>query len=372
MKSSAERLVKDFFVPADVIINGDRPWDIQVCNDRFFNRVLTGGSLALGEAYVAGWWECEALDCFFDRILKYQVDQLTKRSLRMCWCRFKTALAMSTGWFPAFAIGHCHYDIGNDFFSLMLDKWMNYSCAYWKNADDLDKAQEAKMDLICRKLKLEPGLNVLDIGCGWGGLAAYMARKHDVSVTGITVSKEQANLARERCKHLPVDIQLMDYRKMNETFDRIVSVGMFEHVGVGNYRTFMKTARRCLAPQGLFLLHSIAGNSSKRSCDPWISKYIFPNSMIPSGAQITSAAEQLLVIEDWHSFGPDYDPTLMAWHQNFIKNWDRIRQRYDQRFFRMWTYYLLACAGSFRSRRNQLWQIVFSKDGFLPGYDSVR
>ena len=253
----------------------------------------------------------------------------------------------------------------------MLDKWMNYSCAYWKETQDLNQAQEAKMELICRKLKLEPGMNVLDIGCGWGGLAAYMSQKYRVSVTGITVSEEQAKLARERCKELPVEILLMDYRKLDRTFDRIVSVGMFEHVGFGKYRTFMKKVCQCMAPRGLFLLHTIGVNNSRIHCDPWINRYIFPNSMLPSSPQITAAAEQLLVLEDWHSFGPDYDPTLMAWYKNFVQNWDCIKQRYDWKFFRMWTYYLLACAGSFRSRRNQLWEIVFSKDGYLPSYVSV-
>jgi cyclopropane-fatty-acyl-phospholipid synthase len=191
-------------------------------------------------------------------------------------------------------------------------------------------------------------------------------------VTGITVSREQVDLARQRSKGLPVTIELTDYRDIGDPFDRIVSVGMFEHVGAAHYRTFMRVVRRCLAPDGLFLLHTIAGNRSVRSCDPWISRYIFPNSMLPSSRQISSAAERLLILEDWHSFGQDYDPTLMAWHRNFTANWSRIKAAFDDRFFRMWTYYLMACAGSFRARRNQLWQIVFSRDGVRPGYESVR
>jgi cyclopropane-fatty-acyl-phospholipid synthase len=274
--------------------------------------------------------------------------------------------------FGPLTIGRRHYDIGNDLFSLMLDKWMNYSCAYWKDAGDLDEAQESKMDLICRKLQLQPGMRILDVGCGWGGLAAYAAKHYDVEVVGITVSREQVKLARQRCEGLPVTIKLEDYRRLTGTFDRIVSVGMFEHVGAGHYRTFMRMIRRCLAPEGLFLLHTIAGNRSVRSCDPWISRYIFPNSMLPSSRQISSAAEKLLVLEDWHSFGPYYDPTLLAWYQNFKANWDRIKHAYDGRFFRMWTYYLLACAGSFRARRNQVWQIVFSNNGVRSGYEGVR
>jgi len=156
--------------------------------------------------------------------------------------------------------------------------------------------------------------------------------------------------------------------EQDDVFDRIVSIGMFEHVGGKNYKTFMKVIRRCLKEDGLFLLHTIAGNTSVHSVDPWIRKYIFPNSMLPSAKQITAAFERLLLLEDWHSFGPYYDQTLMAWYQNFKKNWGKIKNIYDDRFYRMWTYYLLSCAASFRARRNQLWQLVFSKEGIKGGY----
>ena len=370
--TSSEKLVTDLFAAADVEINGSRPWDIHVKEDLFYKRLVAGGSKALGESYMDGWWECSQLDHFFDKILQVRLDQKAKKSFSALWCRAKTFLTTSPGKFRAFEIGRRHYDIGNELFSLMLDKWMNYSCAYWKQADTLDEAQEAKMDLICRKLQLQPGMRVLDIGCGWGGLAAYMAEHYQINVVGITVSKEQVAFAKDRCQGLSVDIRLMDYRDMKESFDRIVSVGMFEHVGAGRYRAFMAVVKRCLTDQGLFLLHTIAGNRSVRWSDPWISTYIFPNSMLPSSRQIATAAENLLMLEDWHSFGPDYDPTLMAWYKNFVENWDKIKYVYDDRFFRMWTYYLLACAGSFRSRRNQLWQIVFSKGGVRPAYESVR
>jgi cyclopropane-fatty-acyl-phospholipid synthase len=250
----------------------------------------------------------------------------------------------------------------------MLDKRMNYSCGYWDKAQTLDEAQVDKLDLICRKLCLQPGMTVLDIGCGWGGLARYAAEKYGARVYGITVSAEQVKFARQYCRGLDVDIELQDYRALQQPFDRIVSVGMFEHVGSRNYRTFMKVVRRCLKPQGLFLLHTIAGNTSVHATDPWISRYIFPNSMLPSARQIAAAAEGQLVIEDWHSFGQYYDPTLMAWHRNFTAKWNAIQDLYDETFYRMWTYYLLACAGSFRARRNQLWQIVFSRNGIRGGY----
>jgi len=369
---SPDHLVAELLSSADVRINGDRPWDIHVHNDLFYKRLLAGGSMALGESYMDGWWDCEALDQFFDRVLTFRLDRQVKKSIKMVWYGIKSALTSSPSRFRAFAIGRRHYDIGNELFTIMLDKWMNYSCAYWKEADNLDAAQESKMDLICRKLQLQPGMRVLDIGCGWGGLALYAAKRYGVEVLGLTVSREQAKIARERCSGLPVTIEIMDYRKLKGTFNRIVSVGMFEHVGVRRYRRFMRIVRRCLAEDGLFLLHTIGGNQSVRSQDPWMSTYIFPNSMLPSSRQISAAAENLLVIEDWHSFGPYYAPTLLAWYQNFVQNWDHIKAAYDGRFFRMWTYYLLSCTGSFRARKNQLWQIVFALDGVRPSYVSIR
>jgi len=212
----------------------------------------------------------------------------------------------------------------------------------------------------------------LDVGCGWGSFAKYAAEKHGAEVVGITISEEQVKLGREKCTGLPVDIRFQDYRDVYEKFDAVISLGMFEHVGIKNYETYMKKISECLDDKGLFLLHSIGGNRSVNSTDPWIEKYIFPNSMIPSAKQIASSSEDVFVVEDWHNFGTDYDKTLMAWHENFSKGWDRLKENYGERFKRMWDYYLLSCAGSFRARRNQLWQIVFSKGGVDGGYASVR
>jgi len=370
--SASEQMVRELLAPADVRLNGDRPWDIRIHNSHFCDRVMAGGSLALGESYMDGWWDCQALDEFFTRILRSDLEHRLRRTPRLLLNQLRLALTASPGRRRAFQIAVRHYDLGNDLFRAMLDKWMNYSCAYWQDAQDLDDAQEAKMDLICRKLQLQPGMKVLDIGCGWGGLAAFAARHFGVTVRGITVSRRQVEFARRMCAGLPVEIACQDYRNEEATFDRIVSVGMFEHVGAARYRTYMRKVRGCLAPNGLFLLHTIGGNHSVHATDPWIAKYIFPNSMLPSAKQITAAAEDLLVIEDWHSFGPDYERTLMAWYHNFTANWDQIRSAYDGRFWRMWSYYLLSCAGSFRARKNQLWQIVFSRDGLPQGYRSVR
>ena len=363
MKGSGEKqLVQQLLDLAGVRIDGDAPYDIQVHNPDFYPRVIAGGSLALGESYMDGWWDCEALDQFFERIMAARLDKKVRKSRALLWAVVKARLTGMHGRARAFEIGRRHYDIGNDLFTVMLDKRMNYSCAYWQAADTLDKAQEAKLELTCRKLGLEPGMRVLDIGCGWGAFAIYAAEKYGVEVTGVTVSEEQVKLAQNCCAGLPVRFELKDYRDIQGTFDRIVSIGMFEHVGFTNYRTYMQVVNQCLKDDGLFLLHTIGSSTSVRTVDPWIAKYIFPNSMLPSARQITEAAEGIFILEDWHSFGLHYDPTLLAWHRNFIDNWHYIQDAYDQRFQRMWVYYLLSCAGSFRARRNQLWQIVFSKN----------
>jgi cyclopropane-fatty-acyl-phospholipid synthase len=272
----------------------------------------------------------------------------------------------------AFEVGEKHYDIGNDLYSRMLDKRMVYTCGYWKEAQNLDQAQEAKLDLVCRKIGLKPGQKVLDIGCGWGSFAKFAAEKYNAKVVGVTISKEQAEFASKLCNGLDVEIRIQDYRSVNEQFDHIVSLGMFEHVGYKNYKTFMRTAHKCLKDGGLFLLHTIGGNESVVSTDPWVHKYIFPNGMLPSIKQIGESIENLFVMEDWHNFGTYYDKTLQAWYENFKAHWNEISDKYNERFYRMWTYYLLMSAGAFRARSTQLWQIVLSKDGVSGGYKSIR
>lgn len=360
---SSRHAIQTILDPLDIQIDGTRPWDVQVNNPDFFNRVLSYGSLGLGESYMDGWWECRALDQFFEKILEQRLDRKIRSSGAILWNAIKSRVMNAQSRARAFIVGRRHYDIGDDLFMMMLDKWLNYSCGYWHMAATLDQAQEAKLSLICHKLGLQPGMTILDIGCGWGGFAKFAAQNYGVRVKGVTISEKQACFARKFCQGLDVTIEMKDYRQLNESVDRVVSIGMFEHVGVKNYRTFMSVVNRCLKPGGVFLLHTIAGNTSVTSTDPWIERYIFPNSMLPSASQISSASEGLFHLEDWHSFGPYYDRTLMAWHTNFTRNWNLIRESYDQRFYRMWTYYLLSCAASFRSRRNQLWQIVFSKGG---------
>lgn len=367
--TKAKIVVQKMLEPLDVQINGDRPWDIQIHNPDFYERVLLGGSMALGESYMDGWWDCKALDQFFEIILEAQLYKKVKTNAKLLlWIILKAKITNAQKRSKAYEIGKRHYDIGNNLFSVMLDKGKNYSCGYWKKAKTLDDAQEAKLDLICQKMGLKSGMKVLDIGCGWGSFAKYAAEKYGANIHGITVSKEQVKFANEFCRGLNVKIELKDYRNLNEKFDRIVSIGMFEHVGCKNYRTYMNLVYKCLKADGLFLLHTIGSNTSVDFINPWTNKYIFPNSMLPSAKRITSAAEGLFVLEDWHSFGQYYDKTIMAWYENFTKNWIKIKAEYDERFYRMWTYYLLSAAGGFRVRKNQLWQIVFSKKGIKGGY----
>jgi len=365
-----KQLTQNILDIAGIKINGKNDWDIVVNDNRFYQRVLAQGSLGLGESYMDGWWNCKRLDEFFYRVLKADLNKKVRKK-RILWNVLKIRLLNLQSKSRAYNIGEKHYDIGNELYKNMLDKRMNYSCGYWKNAKTLDKAQEAKLDLICKKIGLKPGMKILDIGCGWGGFAKFAAEKYKVKAVGITVSKEQAKLAREICKGLPIEIRLQDYRKLNEKFDRIISIGMFEHVGPKNYKTYMKVVHRCLKSDGLFLLHTIGGNVSVRFIERWIDKYIFPGGILPSVKQIAKASEGLFVLEDWHNFGTDYDKTLMAWHKNFQNNWNKIKGNYDGRFKRMWEYYLLSCAGSFRAEKNRLWQVVFSK-GNIGEYKSVR
>ena len=352
---------------ADIRINGTRPWDLQVHDERLYTRVLAGGSLALGESYMDGWWDAKKLDEFFAHLLAANIDKKV-RTLRGALTYLRANLVNLQRKSRAHIIGRHHYDLSNELYALMLDKRMNYSCGYWAHATTLDEAQEAKLELICQKLRLRPGMRVLDIGCGWGAFAQYAAEKHRVSVVGITVSNEQARLAKERCKGLLVEIRVQDYREVDEQFDRIVSVGMIEHVGKKNYKTYFTVADKCLKDGGLFLLQTIGSNASTSSSDPWTGKYIFPNSMLPSLKQLTGAVERLFIVEDIHGFGPDYDKTLLAWEHNFVKNWPKINR--GERFYRMWRYYLLSSAGSFRARHIQLWQLVLSKG--VTHYESVR
>ncbi|MFI2811519.1 MULTISPECIES: cyclopropane fatty acyl phospholipid synthase [Microbulbifer] len=353
-------LLDEALAGAGVRINGDRPWDLQLHREEALDEILARGSLGLGETYMLGDWDVQALDQFFCRILRADLTRLV-RPWRNALRLLRSYVVNLQSRHRAFEVGERHYDLGNDFYQAMLDPRMVYSCGYWRaGAENLEQAQEAKLDLICRKLGLEPGMRLLDIGCGWGSLVSYAAQHYGVECVGVTVSREQQAWIHQQYPDLPISVHLQDYRSLDLKFDRIASVGMFEHVGHRNHRTFMKVAKRCLKPDGLLLLHTIGKNQRHSATDPWIERYIFPNGELPSAGQIGDAADRLLVTEDLHNFGSDYDHTLMAWHTNFEQHWDQFADRYGQRFYRMWRYYLLSCAGAFRARHIQLWQWMFS------------
>jgi cyclopropane-fatty-acyl-phospholipid synthase len=370
--TEAKRLVTELLTLADIEVGGTRPWDIKIHNEAFYNRVFKEGALGVGESYMDGWWDADKLDEFFYKVFLSKIDKEIGFNWRLIPYLIHVVVFNQQSKSKSHRVGERHYDIGNDFYKAMLDKRMVYTCAYWDKADNLDDAQEAKLDLVCKKLRLKKGMTILDIGCGWGSFAKYAAEEYGAKVLGITISKEQVKLATELCEGLPVEVRLQDYREIDKKFDRIVSLGMFEHVGNKNHRTFMEIASRCLKDDGLFLLHTIGSNVSVHSTNPWTDKYIFPNGVLPSIKQIGASIENLFIMEDLHNFGCNYDRTLMGWFKNFDNHWNKLKNNYSERFYRMWEFYLLSSAGAFRSRKLQLWQIVLSKSGVPGGYKSIR
>lgn len=372
-RSSIELWMSQQLAKVGITVNGPNPWDPQIHNPALWKRILRQGSLGLGEAYVDGWWDCEQVDEFISRAISARLDEKITGRWRMFHHWLAATLINRQSEKRAYQVGEQHYDAGNDLYQAMLDPTLSYSCGYWHQADDLHQAQLNKLRLICQKANLQEGESVLEIGCGWGSFAELAAKEYGVSVTGITISKEQKKFADERCKGLPVDIALKDYRKLHGQYDKLVSIGMFEHVGPKNYNTYMQTAHRLMKDDGIFVLHTIGNTKSHSATDPWIDKYIFPNGVIPSLTQISDAVEPYFVIEDVHNFGLDYATTLMAWHDRFVAAWPDLKDQYSERFYRMWVYYLKVCAGAFRSRSLQLYQVVLRKQyRRLPRYQSIR
>ena len=365
------RRAADLLSTAGITVGGHRPWDMQVHHPATFDRILTRGSLGLGESYMDGWWDCKAVDEFIARVLRARLDEQVGRA-GWIWASLKARLTNLQSEHRAWQVGEVHYDLGNDLYEAMLDPSMAYSCGYWAQAESLEVAQTAKLDLICQKLQLRPGMTLLDIGCGWGSLMLFAAQHYGVRCVGLTISKEQARSGAHKAGTLPVRFELADYRQFNlqgaQRFDRVASVGMFEHVGHKNYRSYFDMVHRSLGADGLFLLHTIGKNQAGAEIDPWIERYIFPNGVLPSASEIGLFSEHDFVLEDWHSLGADYDRTLMAWHQRFEAAWPQLQAKYGERFYRMWRYYLLCCAGTFRARDNQLWQVVLSPRGVAGGY----
>jgi cyclopropane-fatty-acyl-phospholipid synthase len=342
-----------------------------------------GGLFALGEAYMKGEWTTDNLTGLLYRLVTQDPElpvQFRKISPRIIAYVLQDMVTNSQIGRGAFEVGERHYDLGNDLFAAMLDQTtMTYTCGYWKQATTLDEAQVAKIDLICHKLMLQPGMRVLDIGCGWGNFAAHAAKHYGVSVVGLTISKEQAALAKERCKGLDVEIVLEDYQKYTGSFDRIVSIEMIEAVGRKNLPVYFAMIKRCLRDKGHFLLQAITATTfTATSAVPldqyilWLRKRIFPNGYLPNHAEIVAPIEQGLIIEDVHNFSADYAKTLDAWMANFDRNWASLEAKYGNEFRRMWEYYLRGCEALFRARMVQLYQVVYCKGGVPGGYTAVR
>jgi cyclopropane-fatty-acyl-phospholipid synthase len=342
-----------------------------------------GGLYELGESYMRGEWEVADLVQLMRHVftqsplIPVKHSKLGARFIRFLITDRLRNPQINQG---AFDVARGHYDLGNDLFSAMLDReTITYTCGYWRNAKTLEQAQVAKIDLLCRKLHLRPGMRVLDIGCGWGNFAHYAAKNYGVKVVGLTVSKEQAALARQRCVDLDVEILLQDYRTFSGEFDRVVSIEMIEAVGRKNMAGFFDMAHRCLAQGGLFALQAISAEtfswSSSVTLDQyvlWLQKRIFPNGYLPNIRHLTKPSVSGLVIEDLHNFSYDYALTLKEWYERFESAWPQLAPAYGEPFRRMWRYYLQGCEALFRERMVQLYQIVYSKGGEPGGYVAAR
>lgn len=375
--------------PADIKINGMRPWDITVNSDNFYPRVFRDGIIGLGEGYMYGEWDCQDPVELVARFYKGRIDTKIPTDPLLLGRVLMDRMVHGVKRYldrdsQARDLASTQYNLSTDLFKAFLDDRMLYTCGYWQNATTLEEAQDAKLDLTARKLGLDQkgGMRILDIGGGWGGLAIFMAERYAVNVASISISEEQIKEAEKRRLALPEEIacrienRFQDYRDVADgPFDRVVVMGMIEHIGHRNFRSIMEVIHRNLAPDGLFLLHTIGvdinGGEEKGN---WLERYIFPGSEIPNAADLAASWRNLFVMEDWHNFGADYERTLVEWFKRFDQNWEKIRPMFEpnaERFYRMWKLYLLGCAGGFRARASQLWQIVLSKGGVPGGYQRV-
>ena len=376
MSTVAKNFVSKLLSHAGVTIGGSEPWDIQVNNDLFYTRTLRG-SLGFGEAYMDGHWDVESIDALFRRIIRKEVTRkpmvLANRAMLEARARL-TNLQTRIG---ARAIAETHYDLDHRLYEFILGPYNQYTCCFFNQASSLEEAEVEKLEMVCNKLDLREGERVLDIGCGWGGFAKYAAETRGCRVSGISISREQIAYAREYTAGLPVEIVECDYRDLPkrfeaEHFDKAVIIGMIEHVGYKNYRRIFEIVSRMLKNQGLFLLHTIGNSRMTRVVDPWIEKYIFRNSMAPAMAQLARSLEGLWVVQDWENYGHYYAPTLAHWQARFEQNWEQIKalpvkNRFDERFRRMFNYYFLSCKAGFETEYIYLWHLLMSKQGHGKG-----
>lgn len=370
--------VEEILLKADVkIVNHKdlaRSYDIIIHNDKARDDFISG-SLGFMESYMKGYWSCRDLEKLFQKLEEANLHQLSLYTIPQLISIGLNRLRVKIKGFTqkdGQLVGLQHYDLPRKLYETMLGSSMIYSCAYFKNVNSLHDAQRAKMELICQKIKLSPGMTVLDIGCGWGTLAYFLVVNYNVKVVAITISKEQIKYCQETFQHPNLTYKLEDYRNMNDQiFDRIVSVGMFEHVTSINYETYFKVCEKILKPKGLFLLHTITGDKSHQPGEgnPFIMKYIFPNSQLPSLSQITQFTSYKFVIEDVQNFGLYYAKTLKKWRNNFD---DYLQKNtLDNSFIRMWKAYLIMSQIGFEKNRIFLHQLVLSKDQ-TEVYEAVR
>ena len=357
---------------AGITVNGPHAWDIQIHDESLWTRLFAQGSLGLGEAYMDGWWDAADLAEFFNRVLRGKINEKLRLTPNLLWQVAQAKLLNMQTIARSRRVAEVHYS-ETEAYKASLDKRMTGSCGYWpEGVTNIDAAQEAKLDLVCRKIGLKPGQRVWDIGCGWGAFMGFAAEKYGAHCVGVTVSPDQAAYGRERYRDLPIEFQVKDYRQFEGKTDHIVSMGMFEHVGYRNFRTYFEKARQVIRDDGLFMLHTIGQHYTSHTIEPWIEKYVFPGGVIPSMAQIGKAIDGLWSVIDTHNIGPHYDRTLCAWYENFERNWSKRNTPEGERFYRMWKYYLLCCAGGFRARALQVWQFVLSPGGVPEGYRFAR
>jgi len=372
MSAAAKKFVENLLSKAEIALNGNNPWDVRVNSDRFYRRTLRG-SLGFGESYMDGDWDVESLDALFRRIIRMNITGSPLIMLNRLKLDLKSRLSNLQTRIGSRAIAETHYDLDHRLYELFLGPYNQYTCCFFNKARTLEEAEIEKLEMVCNKLDLRQGDRVLDIGCGWGGFAKYAAESRGCEVTGISISKEQVHYARDYTAGLPVEIIECDYRDLPQRFEpghfnKVVIIGMIEHVGYKNYRKIFEIVHRAIRDEGVFLLHTIGNNRVTTVVDPWIEKYIFRNSMAPAMTQLAQSLEGLFTVHDWENYGHYYAPTLAHWQERFEANWPQIEalettNRFDERFRRMFNYYFLSCKAGFETEHMYLWHLVMSKEG---------
>ncbi|MDQ0318373.1 cyclopropane-fatty-acyl-phospholipid synthase [Pararhizobium capsulatum DSM 1112] len=345
---------------------------MRLTEPKLYRSLVFNSELAAGEAYMDGTLRFEEGSTLRDFLQLFSLNRLSlgaypvQKFIRSIKMRFRNRQQSNIKGEAQRNVAH-HYDVGNDFYKLFLDDNMLYSCAYFRDPEEtLEQAQRNKLRLLASKLCLRPGMKVLDIGCGWGDLALYLAQLEDVEVLGVTLSKEQQALATERAKAAGLEgrvrFELRDYRDVDETFDRIVSVGMFEHVGVQHYDEFFKKVNALMPDDGIAVLHSIGHMSPPGMASAWLRKYIFPGAYSPALSEVFEVVEQnSLWVSDLEFLRVHYATTLKHWCERFDKNRDKVVAMYDERFARMWEFYLISCEMMFRTGSQLVFHMQLSR-----------